>query len=885
MKNRYELLTKALCNFTFLFLLLIIFAVPAYGQSAGKLSGRVIEEGVGPLIGANIIVVETKQGASTDADGYYAILNMRPGVYTVRIGYIGYLTKIIEKVRITSDQTKTLNAELTPQTVQGQEVIITAKKPLVEFNQTSSVSSINKDEIKNLPLQSLNDIVNLQAGVIDGHFRGGRIGEVQYQVDGVTVNNPFNNTSSLELDRSVLEEVQVISGTFDAKYGQAMSGVVNAVLKSGGDKFEWSGELFSGDYFTTDTKRYPRNNNFNPLGIRNIQLTLSGPTGLPQTTFLVSGRHYANSGYLFGERRFLPSDKSDFENKIFNGTGDGKIVPMSTTYEYNGQGKITNRSIEDIELSYQASYNRAERYYYSHGLRFNPDGASPKNTASLTHGLNFTHTLSPELFYRINLRQNFFSYTDYYYESVYDPRYLEAGTFLGDANYEDGATVQGIDLGRYKQETDSYIAKAELTWQITRRDMFEAGTEFQYSRISFGAPGFFVTTTIDGKQVTLPRDNWPRLPGYKNYHPRQFAAYVQDRVEMGDLIVRAGLRYELFDARSFLPGDLQNPANTIAGAAVVPNKRTTNKVAIAPRLGLSFPITSTAAVYFSYGHFYQLPGLGLLYDNADYTLLDQLQAGGVSYGVMGNPDLNPEKTVQYEFGVKQSFGDILGTEMTFFYKDIRDLLGVEFVGTYTAAEYARFTNVDFGSVYGVTIALSQRDFGNISSSLDYTLQFAKGNSSDPRESASRAASGKDPRPRYIPFGWDQRHTLNATLVYFAPQDYSLSAIFRFGSGQPYTPEIGAGFGADLETNSGVKNSFALLDLRGEKFFDYDFINFSIFLRAFNVLGTNFVNGFVFNNTGSADYSLNPAASRATLSDPSRFYAPRRFEIGISFRSL
>ncbi|NUN10301.1 MAG: TonB-dependent receptor [Ignavibacteriaceae bacterium] len=885
MIDLYSIFLKKVNNRLLTVIILFFTVSCTFGQSAGKLAGRVTEAGGEGLIGANIIVIETKQGAATDPDGYYSIINMKPGVYTVRIGYIGYQSKVIEKVRISSDQTKTLNVELMPQTIQGDEVIITAKKPLVEFNQTSSVSSINKDEIKNLPLQSLNDIVNLQAGVVDGHFRGGRIGEVQYQVDGVTVNNPFNNSSSLELDRSVLEEVQVISGTFDAKYGQAMSGVVNAVLKSGSDKFEWSGELYFGDYYSTDTKRYPQNNSFNPLTIRNIQLTLSGPTGLPQTTFFVSGRHYGNDGYLFGERRFKPTDRSDFQNKVFNNTGDGKNVPMSTTFEYNGQAKVSNRSFENLEFSYQATYNWAERYYYNHGLRLNPDGASPKLTSSLTHGLTFTHTIDKDLFYRLNLRQNSFAYKDYYYESVYDPRYAEAGEFKSDANYENGAIVQGIDLGRYKQETDAYIAKFDLTWQLTRRDFVETGAEFQYSKISFGAPGFFVSTSVGGSQVLLPRENWPRIPGYQSYHPRQFAAYLQDRIELGDLVVRGGVRYELFDAKSFVPGDLQNPANTITGAPVSEAKSTSVKSAFAPRLGLSFPITASAAVYFSYGHFYQLPGLGLLYDNANYSLLDELQAGGVSYGVMGNPDLNPEKTVQYEFGIKQSFGELIGSELTFFYKDIRDLLGVEFVGTYSAAEYARFTNVDFGSVYGVTLSLSQREFSNFSSSVDYTLQFAKGNSSDPRESASRAASGKDPRPRYIPFGWDQRHTLNATLVYFVANDFSISAIFRFGSGQPYTPEIGYGFGADLETNSGTKNSYTLLDLRGEKYFDFGPVNFSVFLRAFNVLGTHFVNGFVFNNTGSPDYTLNPAIALATLGDPSRFYAPRRIELGISFRSL
>ncbi|MEO0206894.1 MAG: TonB-dependent receptor, partial [candidate division WOR-3 bacterium] len=377
---------------------------------------------------------------------------------------------------------------------------------------------------------------------------------------------------------------------------------------------------------------------------------------------------------------------------------------------------------------------------------------------------------------------------------------------------------------------------------------------------------------------------FPRMPGLRNYYPKQFASYLQDRVELGDLVIRAGLRFEYFDAAAKIPSDLSNPANTIPGAPTSQLVDTKVKTAFAPRLGFSFPLTASSSVYFSYGHFYQLPGLNLLYDNSDYSLLDQLQAGGISYGVMGNPDLKPELTIQYEFGYKQALADFLGVQLSFFYKDIRNLLGVEFIDTYTAASYARFTNVDFGSVYGFTLSLFQRNLANFNTSLDYTLQFAQGNSSDPRETANRAASGMDPRPRDLPFNWDQRHTLNLSTIYSVPNDYSISAIFRFGSGQPYTPEIGSGFGAAQETNSGRKDAYFLLDLRAEKYFDFDFLNFSLFARVLNALNTHYVNGFVFNSTGSPDYTLTPNANRSALYDPSRFYEPRRIEFGISFRS-
>lgn len=862
----------------------MLLSINLFAQTSGKLVGRVTDQTGEPLVGANVIIDGTTMGAATDLEGYYSIINVRAGTYAIRFRFLGYKTRVVENIRVSPDQTTKLDAVLELEVIEGEEVIVVAQKSLVEYNQTSSVSSVNKDDIKNLPVQSLSEIVNLQAGVVDGHFRGGRIGEVQYQVDGVTVNNPFSNSSMLEIDRSVIEEVQVISGTFDAKYGQAMSGVVNTVLKTGTEKFEYSLETFLGDYFTTDTDRYPHNDSYNPIAIQNYQLSLSGPTGLPQTTFFINGRKYLNKGYLFGTRRFTPFDKNDFENQVYNPTGDGELVSMNTSDEWNGQFKITNQSIEDLQLNYQLSYNYAERTGYNHAFRLNPDGIKTNYTNSLSHGLAITHTLSEEMFYKINIRQNLFEYNDYKYEDLMDPRYLEAGETESDANYEDGAIVQGVDLGRYKQKTNSLIIKADYTWQANRFNMIEAGIEGQYSDILFGPPGFFVSTFVDSQQVLKPVYQFPKQPGLQSYFPKQFAAYLQDRLELGDLVVRAGLRFEYYDAAGKVPSDLQNPANSIQGAPLSTYISTTSKIALAPRLGLSFPLTSSASVYFSYGHFYQMPALDLLYSNADYSILEDLQAGGVSYGVMGNPNLKPEFTIQYEFGLKQSVADFLGVQLSFFYKDIRDLLGVEFISTYTAAEYARFANADFGSVTGFTLSLFQRNIGYFNTSVDYTLQYAQGNSSDPRETANRAAAGADPRPRDLAFGWDQRHTLNLSAIYSVPSDFSLSAIFRFGSGQPYTPEIGTGFGANLETNSGRKDSYFLLDLRAEKYFELGFIDLSVFVRMFNVLNTTFVNGFVFSSTGSPDYTLNPASNRAALYDPSRYYQPRKIEFGISLRS-
>ncbi len=869
-------------------LLLFAFCYSASAGTTGKLAGRVTDKQKQGLPGANVLLIGTKLGAVTDLDGYYTILNIPPGTYRVQFSFIGYGAVAVENVLIISDNTKTINTELAEELVKGQEVIVVAQRPVVETNLTSTVATITKEDIANLPVQELQDVVNLQAGVVEGHVRGGRIGEVQYQINGVTVNNSYDNSSTLRIDRSLLQEVQVISGTFDAEYGQAMSGVVNAVLKSGADRLQWSAEVFASDYLFSDSKRLI-DDQFKPFTQQNYQLSLSGPTPLPQTTFLLSGRRFVDDGYVTATRRFLPTDVADFQNKNFQPTGDNAEMPLGYNREWSGLAKISNRSLKNIELSYQALFNQIDSKRNNFAYRFNPEGATTQKTFSYVHGVDWTHTVTSKTFYNLNLRQNYFDYDDYAYEDLLDARYFQAGPPRSDDAYEFGtAVVQGVDFTRFKQRTNTYVAKGALTSQVTREHLVKIGGEAQISKVEFGVPGYIlaVQDTITGNQVLQAfTARPPKLPGISIYKPVSLAAYVQDQLEWNDLIVRAGARFEYFDARATVPSDLQNPANAIAGAPASTPKATTKKTSLAPRLGVSYPITTTASVFFAYGHFYQFPALGQIFNNADYNILNELQAGAVSYGVLGNPDIKPERTTQYEFGYKQALTENLGLDVNMFYKDIRDLLGVEFISTYTNAEYARLTNVDFGNVLGFTIALDQRRVGILSSSIDYTWQRAQGNSSDPRETATRAEAGEDPRPEQLPLNWDQQHTLNATVSASKPNNFSISTIIRYGSGQPFTPSILSFLVSNLERNSGRKPSFVLVDLRAEKFFKLGGMNMSLFARGFNLLDARFAfGGFVFSNTGSPDYSLNPAGDQGTLLNPLRYYAPRRVEVGLTISS-
>jgi len=875
-------------RFTFLCILLTLGGSVARPSTTGKISGRVLDGNKEPLPSVNVVLDGTKLGTATDIDGYYSIINLPPGRYNVQFRIVGYRNLAVQDVLVTTNNTTKLDATLEESTIAKDEIIITATRPVVDVSLTSTVATITDKDIQALPVQELQDIVNLQAGVVDGHFRGGRAGEVQYQVNGVSVNNSYDNTSTVKIDRSLIQEVQVITGTFDAEYGQAMSGVVNTVLKSGGETFAFNVEALTGTFLYSTAGARNLEYKFRPEFLnQNYQLSVSGPTGLPQTYFLASGRRYVFNDYYLGERRFNPLDTNGISDPIRWLTlpnGDGKIVALAYSREWSGLAKITNRSLSGIEIGYQALFNVIEGSGMDFSYRFNPDGKKKQETRSLVHGVDVTHAISATTFYNVSLRQNYFDYHDWTYDDFYDTRYDYARTSRGLLDYEYGANVAGVDFGRFRQRTNAAVMKGALTSQVTREHQLKIGVEFQTSAIDFGTAG-----TLTFKGVTLYRyvDQPPDYPGVQHYYPVSMAAYAQDQVEWNDLTIRAGARFEYFDARGTLPSDLANPANAIEDVPLSVPRRTTKKISYAPRFGLSYPITTTSSVFFSYGHFYQLPPLRDIFSNANYDKLATLQEGTGNYGtVYGNPDIKPEWTVQYEFGYKHALMDFLGLSVNLFYKDIRDLLGVEFVDTYAAASYARLTNVDFGSVTGFTISLDQRRVGILSSTIDYTWQMAQGNSSEPDETANRAAAGEDPRPRQVPLNWDQRHTLNITVQLSEPDDYTVSTIVRFGSGQPYTPEIGSGFGAAVEKNSGRKPNGILVDLRAEKYFSLAGMNMSFFARVFNLFDARYFNGAVFANTGSPDYALLPLSQdRNQLANPTRYYPPRRIEVGISVNSL
>ena len=254
-------------------ILLIFLTILFYSQNfliagtTGKITGKVTDDKTGePLPFVNILIEGTNLGAATDIDGNYVILNVSPGKYNIKAQYIGYQPVLVEGISVNIDLTTSVDFKLSESTVELQEIVVQGVQDVIKKDITSSQSLISSDKIKALPVAEFDDVLQLQAGVTkdaDGnfHIRGGRSNEVAYWVNGISITDAYDNSRGIQIDNNSVQEMQVISGTFNAEYGNAMSGIVNTVTKEGGRDYHGSATAYSGDHMSNFTEYFPHLNN------------------------------------------------------------------------------------------------------------------------------------------------------------------------------------------------------------------------------------------------------------------------------------------------------------------------------------------------------------------------------------------------------------------------------------------------------------------------------------------------------------------------------------------------------------------------------------------------------------------------------------------------
>jgi outer membrane receptor protein involved in Fe transport len=875
--------------------------------TTGKIAGRVSDASNNePLVGATVAVQGTFLGSTTDVDGFYTINNIPPGKYSVVVSYVGYRKVTITDVVVKIDLTTSVDAQLLPEAVQAEEVVVRAERPMVQKDLTSTSVTVSSEELKRIPTETLGQIVNLQAGVVGGHFRGGRSNEVAYLIDGVSVTDPFNQQMSLQVDNESIREMEVISGTFNAEYGKAMSGVVNVVTPEGTPSFHGSLSAYSGDYVTTHTGVFPNVGRLTSFRTQNVQGSLSGPVPIADNlSFYVTGRYYHDDGYLYGRRIYNVSDRSPYVlsgpqgepildangNQIYilTHTGDSAYVPMDPYTRKSLNGKLTY-STRKLKFSYSMFLDDNWNKYYDHSFAWTPDGIMNHYRTDWVHSFQVTHTLSANTYQTFKLSYNWFDYKGYLYADPYDPRYLDPnqGTPISNYTFRSG----GNQADRYDRYSKTLIAQWSLASQVSSKHKIGMGAEVRLHDIYNHWMTILNRNTVETDSTGALRFviGYPDLgaPGNQAYRkkPYELSGYIQDKMEYEMMIINAGVRFDYLNPKSSYPLDLRNPTKNPNFPSAGAMKSAGAKVQVSPRIGVSFPITDRGIIHFSYGHFFQIPSFESLYYNSDYLVTPSSTLSNV----IGNPDLDAERRVMYELGLQQVLFNDLGLYFTVYYADIRNLLGMEIINTYEGFKYARFINRDYGNVKGFILSLDRRFGDYYGVKLDYTFQIAEGNASDPWSVYYNNQTDPpiETNKKVVALNWDQRSTLNLSLTIGKPRSWNVGAIFQYGSGFPYTEDIRVSQGLQFE-NGGLKPSTFNLDLRAEKTVSWNGLNFTLYGLVYNVLDTkNEINVDPASGRANIDlftYQAGPIIGLNTIdqyvNNPASFSAPRQLRLGVT----
>ncbi len=825
-------------NICSIFLWFIFVLIPTLGQAqtTGKIAGTITDEQGESLPGVNVRIVDSNQGNATNVDGEYFILNIKPGTYTILVSYIGFKTIRMSDVQVSVDRTTRLDFVLEEELLEGEEIVVVAQKKLIVTDQTSASAKVSGEELLNLPVQSFVETVSVQAGVNEGqsgglHIRGGRSSEIKYYVDGIAVSNPYSNALAVPVENTAVQEVEVISGTYNAEFGQANSGIINIVTRDGSNNLEGTFISRVGTYRTGDSDVFFGLNESPWLGEQSYEASLSGPILRDKLFFFSSAKVTTSEGWLKGRRVFLPSDSSDFssnnaQNWIIEASGDSAIVPMNTRSGYTLMNKLSWKTSQNIKLSYSLTRSRSESSYYQHLYRYNPDFLPTQFSGSWNHLIALNHVLSPRSFYNIRLSAYTTRFQQYVYDDPFDQRYtIIEGRSGQPSNVFNTGGVNNYHLDR---QSTTYAFRFDITRQFGTTHMVKAGVEYRYNNMDFEE--FFIQARrVDGFERRIPPLS-SRLHNAYVRNPVELAAFIQDKIEIQDLIVNIGLRFDYFDAQATIPTDLRDPANTANLPISEAYKATDVKWQLSPRIGFAFPISENGVIHASYGQFFQIPEYSRLYENPEF----EVQSSTFTQ-YLGNPNLDPQSSTTYEIGLQQQIGEFIGIDLTAYYRDIRALVGTRLYEARTGGDsWGRYENTDFGRVRGITLATEIRTTIGLLGSFSYTYQLARGNASDPKQAFYDAQQNNESTRNLVALDWDQTHNVSGTLSYVKDK-LSLGLISVFYTGYPFTPQDIQRNRIDLLRNQARYNAEFIVDLRAAYVFDLSGWEGQLFLTGENLL--------------------------------------------------
>jgi hypothetical protein len=861
----------------FIFVAIVLFGVLPASAQTGKIAGIIVDVDTGePLAGANVVVEGLALGASADADGFFFILNLVPGTYSLTASYVGYQTTTQTEVAVSLNKTTNVDFAISSTTLETDAIVVVSERPVVKKDLTGSERLISSDDLARTWVRTVEDALETQPGYFQGRIRGGNLTETVYMMDNVSLNSGLLRDNYSGVNPSTIQEVNVLTGGYNAEYGQAMSGIVDVITKEATtgihgtalirmrpagkyhygrnvysqENYDWTN--FNLDYWTEQAND-PGSEWFgeDPNALLSQWQTQITPDEVladyadrmqwegeatvygaltQKLSFLISARFMQGVGTFPSQLDFYP--EHNFQGKLSYKFTDAMKLTFNGIWGGYETASISSTNFNTTESAQEGAwygFSIVAHPYYD--IKYHQAGAFaqwPEERTVNNWALKWNHALSPKTFYEVNVaylqdktdksdRNNLVPDDKYSFD---DDEFGMIGFFLTD----------GFFQRHDKFESTSITVNADISSQVTKNHLLKGGLLFRTYDFSYD----------HAMMATEGGERWNLMNVFEG-QPYEGAAYIQDKIEFSGLIVNAGLRIDFFNQDREAPNNMFDPlayqettdGNVTPGFPGNPVMvKSEMKVAVAPRLGISHPISENSVLHFVYGHFYQRPSwakmFGFPYINFATDMnnvYNPYNSSANSYmdqwmGWYGNINLDYEKVVQYEIGLDQNIANIVRLDITGYYKDYSNLTTLRegtvldgrwgepspwttlFPWSHTTNVAVQISNNVFTDARGVEIELDTRFDFPLNFRANYDLSFVSGGASGFVNLWELDAEGV-PAGLNTPQGygqtkktWNSNHKFKGWAnLYFGPQyftslkplnDVFWNLYFEYFTGPEYT---------------------------------------------------------------------------------------------------
>ena len=770
-------------------------ARPAAAQVSGTIAGTVREAGQrAPLVGAQVLV-DGRLAALSDTAGAYEVRGVRSGRHRVAVRLIGFATAERDSVPVRSGEITGLDFLMQSQAVQlGALTVQAAPDAVLDPLATATTQHITADDLRHLPVSTLAEAVALSAGTVGESYRGGRPGEQAFVIDGLGLKNQLDastGTLGLNVPPDILTEASLVTDGFSARYGQALSGLINVVTRDGGER--WQGRAaYESDRGLGAALDH---------GLDRVVLEGDGP--------LLGGARLLAAVDATGRLDADPVDAPAPAEPHDPRAARPDMLPHNSGEELDAAAKLTVPFAGRQALRVFALHSVAQQLLFDPAYKYDPAFATAQRLAGdlVSAHLQLVTPPSAATSVLADLRVSYFGREFERGALAASPPYRFGAftgstfRFLGEdvAVARDTAAAQGRVAGfgapRLSEQTPWGVPAfflggapdGEIAWNRFREYRGQLDVDFGLSRqadVFLG--GELVRQRVETFQRVLAYlpvgDSVPPATA-ADFTPTTGAAYVETQLRLQDLAVSFGLRYDAFD-----------PHATVAAGRIGARQSLNPRFAVSTVLG-------GATFVASWGRFSQAPDFQYLVDAA---FQDTARTGRFR---VGNPNLGFEQSTQYEFSVRARPAPDMSLRVNGYVKQLTGLVASVPFGV--NPDSSIFGSTDYGSVKGVEVLWERelKDWWGLR--LSYTLQYATATASSAYDLLRRVSIvGSDtvyPGRVEFPLDYDRRHGLVGMAQARAPDAFGPrvlgvrplaglegAAIFWYSTGLPYSKTTATG---------------------------------------------------------------------------------------------